>query len=153
MAPPIEFTVDARNALVQARAEAAALHHELVGTEHILLALMSTRQGRLPTGIDRLAGTPAQLRREVLSLLGVAPASDPAQEVARGAEVPELPFTGRSKRAIEHSMREALASSAGTVTPAHLLLGLLLEGGGVGAAALEHCGITLQGARDAFSQL
>ena len=40
------FTERVRKVLAMAREEAARLHHEYVGTEHILLALTDTLEGK-----------------------------------------------------------------------------------------------------------
>ncbi|SCF38073.1 Clp protease N-terminal domain-containing protein [Micromonospora mirobrigensis] len=53
------------------------------------------------------------------------------------------PFSGRAKKSLELALREALALRHRHIGTEHLLLGLLREGGGLGALVLTEAGVDL----------
>jgi ATP-dependent Clp protease ATP-binding subunit ClpA len=66
------MTGEAKQALTLALAEARTLHHDYIGTEHLLLGLLAAAE-RTPRG-DFTSGTdPAQARQRVLDELRRAP--------------------------------------------------------------------------------
>lgn len=58
-------------------------------------------------------------------------------------------FTGRAKKTMELSLREALALKSRTIEPGHILLGLIREGEGIAAQVLRGHGLDLQALRAA----
>jgi ATP-dependent Clp protease ATP-binding subunit ClpA len=52
-----------------------------------------------------------------------------------------VPFTGRAKKVLELSLREAIALKQNFIAPEHILLGLLRENGGLAAKVLADAGI------------
>ena len=137
--------------LSEAREEAARLQHEYVGTEHLLLALV--------TDSSRNGGTPLSPAGVVLDMLGVNPDKMRAvleQTVVRGrTATPEdqLPYTSRAKAVLELAMAEARISRAGTVDTQHLLLAMLREGRGIAAQVLLDFGVTLDKTRAELSRV
>jgi ATP-dependent Clp protease ATP-binding subunit ClpC len=71
--------------------------------------------------------------------------ADPAQGHVR--------FTGRARRVIVLAQHEARELGHGFVGTEHLLLGLLAEGEGVAALALESLGISLEETRDQVEEI
>jgi ATP-dependent Clp protease ATP-binding subunit ClpC len=59
-----------------------------------------------------------------------------------------IPFTARAKKALELTLREALALGARDLRSEHLVLGLLREGDGVAAQTLGKRGVTAAAVRD-----
>ena len=125
------FTDDARQVVVRAQAEARRLGHNWIGTEHVLLGLL-----------DEQAGIAA----EVLESLGLG--YDETVEgivrfVDRGDEVTQrqIPFTPRTKRVLELSLREALSLGDNYIGPEHILLGLVREREGIAARVLRELDI------------
>jgi hypothetical protein len=119
-----------------ARGEASQLHHDFVGTEHVLLGLLEherVSQALRTAGLDR-----ALLRREILRLVGPASMHQTSGNV---------PYTPRVTRAMRLAMREAKISNASQVGPEHVLLGLIREGSGVASVALNNLGLNLHNAR------
>ncbi len=121
------FTGEARQVVVTAQEQARRRHHNYIGTEHLLLALVA-----LP---------PDNAVRQTLAGLGVTPESvDVAvgRLVGAGQEHREghIPFTPRAKKVLELSLREALALKVNHIGAEHLLLGILREGDGVAAQIL-----------------
>ncbi len=128
------FTDDARRVVVLAQEEARLLHHNDIGTEHLLLALLSHdadgigAQALLADGI-----TYERARVEVVEIVG------------RGGEPPagHIPFTPRAKHVLELSLREALEAGHDELGSEHILLGLIREGSGVGVQVLVKLGADL----------
>jgi ATP-dependent Clp protease ATP-binding subunit ClpA len=133
------FTERVRRILAMAREEAARLHHEYVGTEHILLGFLGEGNG---------------VGMEVLRALGADPqalASRVEKGVRAGRASPDprydLPYTSRAKKVLELAMNEAMVLSHGYVGSEHLLLGMLAEAKGIAAQVLADAGVTLDQAR------
>jgi ATP-dependent Clp protease ATP-binding subunit ClpC len=51
--------------------EADGLHHDYIGTEHLLLGLLSSREGITGEALKDLHVQPEDARREVLNMVGV----------------------------------------------------------------------------------
>jgi hypothetical protein len=62
-------------------------------------------------------------------------------------------FTERARQAVVLAQQEARSQRHNYIGTEHILLGLLLEGDGVAAHALEHLGVTLEGARRRLVEL
>jgi ATP-dependent Clp protease ATP-binding subunit ClpC len=65
----------------------------------------------------------------------------------RGCDGGHVPFTPRAKKALELTLREAVALGAPDLRPEHLVLGLLREGDGVAAQILRLHGVALDAVR------
>lgn len=107
----------ARRAVEAAEAEARALGHDRVGTEHLLLGLLA---GATTTAAEalRAAGLGlAAVRHKVGEAVGSTAGSAPADA--------QLPRTARAERALGRSVRFAHARHADAVATEHLLLGVL----------------------------
>lgn len=132
------FTDRARQVVVGAQAEAFALNHNYIGTEHILLGLLRIGHG---AGFELLSAFEfpiEQARQRVEEIIG------------RGAGAPSghVPFTPRAKKVLEMSLREALQFGDNYIGTEHLLIALLREGEGVGAQVLVERGVTLAAVRE-----
>jgi ATP-dependent Clp protease ATP-binding subunit ClpC len=128
------FTDAVRSALQAAREEAAALYHEYVGTEHILLGLLQIQETSASIVLAGLRASPPDLRRLVLALVRTG-----HQHQTIG---PDLPYTSRAKKVLELSMMEARGLDNSYVGTEHLLLGLLGEEKGLAAQALSQAGLS-----------
>jgi len=133
------FTEHVRKVLANARNEAARLHHEYVGTEHILLAIARTNDGVASAVLDALSVN----RDEIIAQL------EDTVKPGRGTEDvgPDLPYTSRAKKTLELAMAEARSLSHGYVGTEHLLLGLIAEEKAIAAQVLREHGATLERAR------
>lgn len=119
------FDDEARRTVVIAQEEARELAHEHVGTEHILLALLSGDTTAAAALGD--AGVEASLvEEEVRRLAGVGPDRPTGQ----------IPFTPETKRLLHLALREAFQLGADEVRPEHLLLTLIREKEGLGMQVL-----------------
>ena len=169
------FTDEARQAIVLAQEEAAALHHGWIGTEHLLLGVLRTdgEGARLlkAFGVElavvredvvRIIGRGEEdIDRDALATLGIdldavrervekafGPGALSRRERCRGGSFGgHVPFTARAKKALELTLREGLALGAGGLRAEHLVLALLREGDGVAAEILHARGVAYDAVR------
>lgn len=134
------FTERVRHVLSLAREEASDLHHEYVGTEHILLGVIREGEGTASAIITNFGVDSSELRSHIIEIL--RPGAESAERRV------DLPYTSRAKKTLEYAMKEAQSFNHSYVGTEHLLLGLLHEGKGIGAQALNSMGITLEDARE-----
>src|SRR5436190_7897184 len=123
-----------------AREESARLHHEYVGTEHLLLGLIREGEGVAATMIQNLD---TKLETLELTIETIVKRGRPGSPVG-----PDLPYTSRAKKVLELAMSEAREINHSYVGTEHLLLGLIREEKGIAAQVLIDSGITLAKARD-----
>src|ERR1051326_2751156 len=130
------FTDRVRKVLQMAREEAARLHHEYVGTEHILLGLIREGEGVAAAVLTNLNVDLEEIQQKIEETVkkGKAPA----------AAGPDLPYTSRAKKVLELAMSEARELNHSYVGTEHLLLGLLREEKGIAAQVLTDAGVNLK---------
>ncbi len=143
------FAQTARQAVIDARQEAARAGQEKVGSEHVLVGLLrepgpasdaltaagldaESLRARLPRGDHEIR---ADLDADALATLGidldaVRRAADAAfgRGSLDGARVPgrsRLPFAQDAKQSLAGAAREAVHRSHRQITSGHLLLGIL----------------------------
>jgi len=133
------FTDRARRSLVLAQDEAHNLEHNFIGTEHLLLGLLAEGTGVAAVTLAELGLTLERARDTVTRTIGPQ---------SKGF-VDKPPFTPRSKKVLELSLREALSLGHNYIGTEHILLGLIREGDGVGAQMLMQENIPLATAREA----
>ena len=127
------FTDRARRVLVFAQHEAKALDHNFIGTEHILLGLVVEGEGVAAKALQELGVDLDATRRQIEQRIGRGNPSDMS-----GAP----PFTPKSKKVLELSLREALSLGHNYIGTEHLLLALIREGEGVGPQILIEQGLS-----------
>src|SRR5690348_8633044 len=93
------FTERTRNVLRLSREEARRLHHEYVGTEHILLGLIREGGGVAAAVLDALGADASGLADTIDRT--VRPGNAPP------GSGPDLPYTSRAKKVLELAMAEA----------------------------------------------
>jgi ATP-dependent Clp protease ATP-binding subunit ClpA len=133
------FTERVRKVLAYAREEANELHHEYVGTEHILLALIHEGEGVASTVLQNLGVDAEAMRGRMLGII---------MQGKSDAHRMDLPYTSRAKKVLELGMHEARKLDHAYVGTEHLLLGLIAESKGIGAQVLTEAGVTLDAARE-----
>src|SRR6267154_3221583 len=82
------FTDRARRVVVLAQEEARMLHHDHIGTEHILLGLIRDGEGVAAQVLVKLGGDPARVRQQVIQLLAGSPGKEPAAAGAPSETAP-----------------------------------------------------------------
>jgi len=139
------FTDRVRKVLQMAREEAARLHHEHVGTEHILLGLIREGEGVGAAVLINLTVDLEEISQRIEEMV--------KQGKAAASAGPDLPYTSRAKKVLEFAMSEARELNHRYVGTEHLLLGVLREEKGIGAQVLTDAGITLETARSEVLQV
>jgi len=133
------FTERVRKVLAMAREEAARLHHEYVGTEHILLGLIREGEGVAAAVLQNLSVDLDDVQQKIEETVKKGKAAQ--------ATGPDLPYTSRAKKVLELAMSEARELNHSYVGTEHLLLGLLREEKGIAAQVLTDVGVNLDAAR------
>ena len=128
-----------RKVLQMAREEAARLHHEYVGTEHILLGLIREGEGVAAAVLTNLNVDLEEIQQKIEETV--------KKGKAAAAAGPDLPYTSRAKKVLELAMSEARELNHSYVGTEHLLLGLLREEKGIAAQVLTDAGVNLEQAR------
>ena len=130
------FTDRVRKVLQMAREEAARLHHEYVGTEHILLGLIREGEGVAAAVLTNLNVDLEDIQQKIEETV--------KKGKAAAAAGPDLPYTSRAKKVLELAMTEARELNHSYVGTEHLLLGLLREEKGIAAQVLTDAGVNLE---------
>lgn len=143
------FTDRARRVVVLCQEEARLLEHSYIGTEHVLLGLIHEGEGVASQVLRGLGIELEATRNKVHEMIG-APALSPddatmATNTDRG--LVHIPFTPRTKKVFELSLREALQLGHNYIGTEHILLALIREGEGIGAQVLVALGADLSTAR------
>ena len=129
--------------MVQAQQEARRLDHDYVGTEHLLLGLISVGEGLAVKVLESLGISPEAIRQRVEESI------DRGDQASSG----HIRFTQRAKTVLELSLRESRALSDLYIGTEHILLGLIREGDGVAAHVLLELGADLERTREQVTRL
>jgi ATP-dependent Clp protease ATP-binding subunit ClpC len=137
------FTKRARRVLTTAGEEARRLNHRFIGTEHILLGLVSEEGGVAMRVLTELKISPDQIRSSV------------ERTVGRGTRptFTQPTLTPRTKRVIELAVDEARRMGHHYIGTEHLLLGLVREGEGVAVDVLRRLGASPEAIREEVMRL
>jgi ATP-dependent Clp protease ATP-binding subunit ClpA len=134
------FSVGAQRVVSLATMEARRLDHPRVGTEHLLLGVLSNDDGE-PADVLRAAGVSlAAARHKVVEALG-------ADAGLSNSEA--LPFTPRAQRALERAGRFSRKEQEPEVTAGYVLLGVL-DVEGLACQVLRGLGVDIDHVRDAL---
>jgi len=135
------FSRESMEIIAISQEEAEQWQHSYVGTEHLLLAFLKMKG----SDVHRFLTTHGATYEKVASLL--------EEEKGRGEvklSADDLEPTPRLKRVMKISFEEARRAGQNTIRPEHLLMGMLREGEGTGAAILLHLEIDLSKTRAYF---
>jgi ATP-dependent Clp protease ATP-binding subunit ClpA len=132
-----KFTDRARRVLTLAQEEATRFNHNYIGTEHLLLGLVRESDGVAAKVLQSLGVELNRVRSAVEFIIG------------RGDRmiVSQIGLTPRAKKVIELAVDEARQLGHHYIGTEHLLLGLVREGEGIAAGALESMGVNLDRVR------
>ena len=131
------FTQRAQKVLQLAQEEAIRLKHESIGTEHILLGLITRRQWNCCKSVRSNRSRSKIIEEGVEELVGSG-----TEDVG-----PIVHYTPRAKKVIELSVDESRKLGHSYIGTEHLLLALIREGEGVAARVLNNSGVSLNKAR------
>lgn len=135
------FSRESMEIIAISQDEAEGWRHSYVGTEHLLLAFLRTKA----SDVQRFLGSNGVDYDKIAAIL--------AEEKGRGKveiSAEDLEPTPRLKRVMKISFDEARRGGSNTIRPEHLLMGMLHEGEGTGAALLNQVGIDLAKTRAYF---
>ena len=121
------FTKRARRVLTTAGEEARRLNHQYIGTEHILLGLVSEDGGVAMRVLQELKISAGQIRSAIERKVGRGPRPVLKQPA----------LTPRTKQVIELAVDEARRMGHHYIGTEHLLLGLVREGEGMAVEVLS----------------
>jgi ATP-dependent Clp protease ATP-binding subunit ClpC len=121
------FSPEAVLVFERADEEARRLNHTYIGTEHLLLGLARQDGGSVAQVFDSLGVTLDGVRSKVLFIVGQG------DRAVSG----KIGLTPRAKKVIALAVEEAGAHGHETIGAEHVLLGLIREGGGIGAGILS----------------
>jgi ATP-dependent Clp protease ATP-binding subunit ClpC len=122
-----DYTQMALNVFKIAENEARRLGHGYIGTEHILLGIISGEENTAQQVLTRLGLPLENIRSAIEFTIGSG-----TSQVGG-----ELGLTTRAKRVVELAAKEASEYRSHYISTEHLLIGLLLEGGDVCSSILE----------------
>jgi ATP-dependent Clp protease ATP-binding subunit ClpC len=131
------FTEKAIKAVMLAQEEARRMGHNLVGTEQILLGVLSEKTSAAAKVLTESGIQLEDARLEVQKIIGRGSGFVPV----------EIPFTPRVKRVFEQALIEARQLGQSYISPEHLLLALARDGEGVASRILENLGADLANLR------
>lgn len=134
------FTDRARKVMALANQEARGLHHEYLGTEHILLGLLRETASVAALVLQDLGVSLETAQIECGKLVKAGP------EISLPAKLPQTP---RAKQVVHFAIEEARELFHNHVGTEHLLLGLVKESEGIGAKVLQMQGLELDQIRQA----
>ena len=131
-----KFTERGQRALLTAQREAAQLGRTYVGTEHLLLGVLSD-PGAAGAVLKDVSFEAA--KQEIVQLLGRGEDNSPIKTMV---------YTPRTKKVLEQSVREARELKQNYVGTEHILLALMREREGVAAHVMIKLGMDLSKARE-----
>jgi ATP-dependent Clp protease ATP-binding subunit ClpC len=131
------FTERARRVILLGQEEAGKMGSEHVGTEHLLLGLVSENEGVAAKVLQKMGVSLQKVRQEI------AAEAEPGTE--SGGTEPKL--TPKAKRVLELAADEARKMRHNYIGTEHLLLALLREKEGLAAKVLRKLGLNLEKVR------
>jgi ATP-dependent Clp protease ATP-binding subunit ClpC len=140
----LSFAESAQELLALAREEASRLHHEYIGTEHLVLALTSQVNGIAAKTLRSLRVDLRGMRQSVDYV--VRPGSSSSLRVS-------LPYTSRTSKVLslaDEAQREFEDSKIGSE---HVLVGVLRERKGIGAQVLYEHGVSESGCLEEIKRI
>jgi len=125
------FNEKAIKAVMMAQEESRRLGHNYVGTEMLLVGVVSESSGAAAKVLKKLGVTLKDTRKTVEEMVGRG----------SGMVSVEIPFTPAAKRVLSDAVNEARTLNSNAIDPAHILLALLKEDGGNAVKILEKLGV------------
>jgi RNA polymerase sigma-70 factor (ECF subfamily) len=150
--PVLPYNEQAQRVLELTRAEARRLQHNYMGTEHVLLGILS--DGSAPGAAALINGgiTPEKIRAGITFLTGHTAKAQPGftPQTTPGATVAEPGFTLRTQYVLVMAGEAAQRLGQPAISPQQLLEAILREGQGVAAMLLQVSGVRWQEVGDAL---
>ncbi|MDR3321846.1 MAG: ATP-dependent Clp protease ATP-binding subunit, partial [Synergistaceae bacterium] len=128
------FNEKGKKVVQMAHKEALRLGHDVIGTEHLLLGILSDVDPVCSQIFDAYGVAVYDIRNQIDALVEKG---HPKEKVV------DLPLSPRAKRVLDISMREARSMGVNYVGAEHILLGLVSEGEGLAAQILANFGMNV----------
>ena len=125
------FNEHAQHVLSLACEEALSFNHQFIGTEHLLLGLLREQEGLAALVLEKLGVALDPVRAAVENKMGRG--NHPVEE--------EIDYVPRARKVLSLALDEAERQGSAYVRTEHILLGMVREGGGVGADILDTLGV------------
>jgi ATP-dependent Clp protease ATP-binding subunit ClpA len=125
------FNGHAEHVLSLAREEALSFNHQFIGTEHLLLGLLREQDGLAALALEKLGVALDPVRAAVEEKIGRG--DQPVEE--------EIDYVPRARKVLSLALDEAERHASAYVRTEHILLGIVRDGGGVGADILDTFGV------------
>lgn len=119
------FTQRAEKVFLLAENIAKKMGHKIIGTEHLLLALIEEGEGVAARALKELGLEPDRIKAKIVQITGI-------NQPITG----EVGLSPRVKRVIQIATEEAQRQGVNYVGTEHILLGLIIEGEGIAARVL-----------------
>lgn len=125
------FNGHAQHVLSLAREEALSFNHQYIGTEHLLLGLLREQEGLAALALENLGVALDAVRVAV------------EEKIGRGDQAvrEEIDYVPRARKVLSLALDEAERQGSAYVRTEHILLGMVRDGGGVGADILDMLGV------------
>jgi ATP-dependent Clp protease ATP-binding subunit ClpA len=120
-----------RAVVAAAESEARKLHHDRLGTEHLLLGVLSHPDEPGARALAKLGVTLGPTRAQVMRIVGLPETPSP----------PALTQTPMARGALAGALREAIEAGETTVASEHVLLALLRERDSLAVRVLRDAGV------------
>ena len=115
--------------------EAVKMKNNFVGSEHLLLGILSHKDNVAAKALTSLGVTYDAAKDNILQLV--------EEGEDENLETGKLPYSARIKSIAEYAVQEANFAHSKYIAPEHLLLGILRERDSVATVALRALGITI----------
>jgi ATP-dependent Clp protease ATP-binding subunit ClpA len=125
------FNGPAQHVLSLAREEALSFNHQFIGTEHLLLGLLREQEGLAALALEKLGVALDPVRAAVEEKIGRG--DQPVEE--------EIDYVPRARKVLSLALDEAERQGSAYVRTEHILLGIVRDGGGIGADILDTLGV------------
>lgn len=135
-----KFSEEAQKILLNAKKEMSFLKHPYVGSEHLLLSILSNKEAEVTIKLNEYNITYHNFKEEVIKVIGKGTLSNKW-----------FLYTPLLKRIIEGATLECKENKDKEVTPTHLFLSLLEEGDGVAIRILMGMNIDIDALYDEFA--
>ena len=128
-----KFTQKAQNTLNRALEEAHRMGHTYVGSEHILLGLLTEKDSASAKLLAARGADAEKIRKRIIEISGTGTKSN----------VSAADMTPRTKKIIEASAYESVRNANNYIGTEHILYALLCEKDCVGVKILESVGVSV----------
>lgn len=143
------FTNRAKKALQNAQNEAKLLRHRTVGTEHLLLGLITEQDGIAGKTLRETSLTADNVRDEIEHLVDYGPIS---KDNDFTHEDVILPYSPRSRQVMAYAADEARRLNSPLVGTEHILLGLLRDENILSSQIMKNLNLSLSQVRQNVSK-